>query len=250
MTIPIVRSLFSKPQHGAALCSHSQLDLKAHYGIQEDINADPFSPRQVLVVRQEELAPFQIPPGALRENILISGLPPDKFLPGSGLKWNNGVTIRLTFYCEPCKLVKPFVSSIKMLEHKRGILGVVQAGGRITVGDRITVQPHAFPPLSDIPYERFLYFVRRIPEGKVVTYRQILTGIGVSRSYFRVLPLYIRNALKTDGPVHRVLDSHGCLVSALPNQHALLAAEGVRIEARSDRPSVPLDEYAWDGLIF
>ena len=229
----------------------SQLTLRKHYGIDGDINANPLSPRQVLVVRQEDLEHFSLAPGCLRENIVIKGIKAEAFVPGTGLQFEQGATIQLTFYCTPCKNIAPLVSSLKEIERKRGILGVVLTDGPIALQESVALNPYAFPTLSDVPYERFLYFVNRIPKGKVVTYRQILTGIGVSHSYFRMLPMYIRNAMNTDCPIHRVLDSQGGLVTHIPHQQALLETEGISVEQRADHSlSVSLSIYGWDGALF
>ncbi|MBD2451266.1 MOSC domain-containing protein [Nostoc sp. FACHB-152] len=104
--------------------------IKGH-GIEGDINANPISPRQVLVVRDEDISDLGIPPGELRENILISGIQPENFTPGSLVSFDSGAAIRLTFHCEPCKRIAHLVDSLKILQAKRGILGVVINSGTI-----------------------------------------------------------------------------------------------------------------------
>ena len=253
MTLTI-RHLFSKPEHRVPMQPQEHLDLTAGHGIQGDINANAHSPRQVLVVLAEDLQRFGLPPGELRENIVLQEGESNtgyaqlnqRFVPGTLLQFDRAA-IRRTFYCEPCKLVEPFVAPIKRLECQRGILGVVVSDGILSVGEGVRLQANAYPPMSDVPYERFVALVRQVPAGKVITYRQILVGIGVSRSYFRVLPLYLRKAIATDCPIHRVLDSNGCLVSHIPNQQALLEAEGVRVQDNEASPSVSVSQYGWIG---
>jgi MOSC domain-containing protein YiiM len=222
-----IERLFLKSRRGEMMTEQAELSLTAGSGIDRDIHANPISPRQVLVVRQEDLVERQIAPGALGENIVIAGANVDGFSPGSVIKFDRGVAIRLTFYCEPCKQIAHLVTSLKSIAKQRGILGVVITGGSIATGDRLEIQPKIFPALSDVPYERFLNFLTKIPAGKVVTYRQIIDGIGVSSGYFRALPKYLEKALAAGYPVHRILDSHGTLISHVPHQRELLAAEGV-----------------------
>ena len=220
----------------------SQLSLKNGYGIDRDIHKSPISPRQVLVVHQEDLVKLAIESRELSENIVISGANLDRFLPGSMLKFPSGAAIRLTFHCEPCKRVAHLVESLKSIEKKRGILGVVIADGLIKSGDRFEIEPNVFPALSDVPYERFLEFLTKIPVGKVVTYKQVIVGIGVSQGYFRALPKYLQKALIDGYPAHRVLDSQGYLTAHIPDQRERLEAEGVEVIDSC----VELDDYRWN----
>ena len=249
-----ITNLFLKSRRSSAVTQCSELILKAGHGIERDIHVNPISPRQVLVVHQEDLVNLTIDPGELSENIVISGAKRMSFTPGSVLKFNNGAAIRLTFHCEPCKRVAHLVKSLKSIENKRGILGVVVADGLVKSGDSFEFQTNVFPALSDVPYERFLEFLAKIPAGKVVTYKQVIVGIGVSPGYFRALPKYIQKALSQGYLAHRVLDSQGGLTPHITDQRERLEAEGIRF-AQGDRASsggrkakgslVAIDEYMW-----
>ncbi len=232
--------LFVKSQRGTVVTARSTLSLKAGEGIAGDIHANPFSPRQVLLVSQADLENLSIAPGKLSENIVISGANVEKFIPGSMLKFASGAAIRLTFYCEPCKRVAHLVKSIDLLDRHRGILGVVIADGVLISGDRFELQPNVFPVLSDVPYERFLDLLTQIPAGKVVTYKQVIVAIGVSPGYYRALPKYLQKALKDGYPAHRVVNSQGALPHGSDPIDRLLA-EGVRVVDSI----VCLDEYGW-----
>ncbi len=244
-------NLFQKSKHSSAMTAQSELSLKAGHGIEQDIHANPISPRQLLVVHQEDLVNLSIDPGDLSENIVISGANLDSFTPGSVMKFDSGAAIRLTFHCEPCKRVAHLVNSLKSIENKRGILGVVVADGLVKSGDRFEFQSNAFPALSDLPYERFLDFLTKIPVGKVVTYKQIIVGIGVSEGYFRAIPKYLQKALDGGYPAHRVLDSQAALITHVTNQRERLESEGIRVIDRSslvrgaDESFVALEDYLW-----
>ncbi len=67
-----VLKLFIQPQVGLLIAERSQLHLEQGYGIQGDRHAQVGSPRQVLIVDQDTLRQFNLQPGDLRENILIS----------------------------------------------------------------------------------------------------------------------------------------------------------------------------------
>lgn len=220
------------------------LSLRGDLGIVGDINSDRLSPRQVLLVCSADLEQFSIAPGELRENIVLNTADITAFKPGARLTFSSGAEIRLTFYCEPCKRVAHLANSIKSLEQRRGILGVVKTGGAISLQDQVTMEPDYFPALSEIPYERFLDYIAKIPRGKVVTYKQILRCIGVDKSYFRAIPIYFKKA-PANYPLHRVLDSQGKLTPHVSQQRKQLEAEGIEVLKQINSLSVSLEKYAW-----
>ncbi|MEM8828225.1 MAG: MGMT family protein [Cyanobacteria bacterium P01_G01_bin.19] len=239
-----VEHLFIKQERKQPLLPCDSVNLLERYGIERNINSDRSSPRQVLVVNAQDLNSLSITPGELRENIVLKDVDANYFKPGAKLVFSDGAAIRLTFYCEPCKRVEHLVNSLKSIEHKRGILGVVIQEGKIAQGDRVTIKPDYFPALSEIPYERFLELVKQIPEGRVITYRQILTSIGVDRSYYRVMPIYIKKA-PLSYPIHRILDSQGRSITHIPHHREKLAAEGVEI--KSDRTIQSWQNHLWQN---
>ncbi len=72
---------------------------------------------------------------------------------------------------------------------------------------------------------------RRIPKGKVATYKDIAQAIG-SRAYRAVGQALHKNPFAPEVPCHRVIASDGTLggfASGLKNKRALLEQEGVQI---------------------
>ncbi|MBN3910094.1 MAG: MGMT family protein [Nostoc sp. NMS1] len=246
-----ITHLFTKVKPGSAMVELKTLNLKLGHGIEEDINADPISPRQVLIVRYEDILDLSIQPGELRENIVVTGIRFDNFIPGSLLTFESGAAIRLTFHCEPCKRIAHLVESLNSIKGKRGILGVVTKSGQIQVGSNFQVQAHKFPALPENPYERFLNFIIKIPSGKVVTYKQIIKGMGVDNSYLRAIPTYLKKTSATDYPVHRILDSKGYLINYVKQQKNKLETEGVKVLAEADlvrnsnKNFVDIKNYSW-----
>jgi len=252
-----VLKVFIKPREGASMFEppDAQLFLKAGYGIAGDNNAHAFSPRQVLLTRYEDLEDFGIRPGELRENIVIRGLEPALFVPGTLIHVGECAKIRLTFHCEPCKRIGHLVRSLKEIVGRRGILGVVLTDGIVKIGDSVLAQPNAYPPLSSRPYERFLAFISQVPSGKVVTYKQVVIGMGVAESYIRAIPRYIQQTSPYEYPIHRVIDSEGNLiVSYVHNQQVKLLDEQVEIKHEIDlfggneRYYVDLEKYGWTNI--
>ncbi|MEH2044712.1 MGMT family protein [Nostoc sp.] len=252
-----IMHLFRKVKPGSAMVELKTLNLKVNHGIEGDINADPISPRQVLIVRYEDIFDLSIKPGELRENIVVQGIEIDKFIPGSLLTFESGAAIRLTFHCEPCKRIAHLVKSLKSIQRKRGILGVVIKSGQIKVGSNFQVQANKFPALSEIPYKRFLNFIIKIPSGKVVTYKQIIKAIGVDNSYLRAIPIYLKKTSPVDYPVHRILDSKGYLITYVSQQKNKLEMEKVQVLSKADllnnlnKNFVEIKDYLWqDGTIY
>jgi alkylated DNA nucleotide flippase Atl1 len=254
-SIGVVSKLFGKLAKGSSVLDLQQCRLKSGYGIEGDIHANPQSPRQVLIMRQEDLqqgslgfGPIAaIDPGKFSENILIRGIPASQFVPGAELRFADGGAIRLTFYCEPCKRIAGLVWSLSDIAQKRGILGVVVNDGVLAVGAEFMIQSGVFEALSEIPYQRFLDFLAKIPVGKVATYQSVLVGIGVDRGYLRAIPGYLQKAVLAGYPAHRVLDSKGYLTAHVAGQRALLIAEGIEVIDNSDKPAVSIEQYLWNG---
>jgi len=240
-----VTSLFLKLEKGLPLFrpDNGALRLRARFGIEGDVNAGDVGPRQVLFVAMETLREFKLKPGDLRENVVVEGIPLDDLPSGSVLQLGDSATVRLTYHCEVCKYIGTLgVKPIKSLENRRGFLAVVLSDGEIREGDSVRVLSECYDAVSDCTVDRFLWMVKQIPFGKVMTYKQILDVLGVSHSYYRALPKYIERAEGREYPLHRILDSKGYLISHLDDQRVMLEREGVEIVNDWVDESV----YGWD----
>ncbi len=246
--------LFVKPGVSAPMVApgEARLELRAGYGVLGDANANPLSPRQVLVMRYEDLCHFGIEPGALRENIVVAGLDESVFVPGARLDVGK-VSIRLTFHCEPCKRISHLITSLKDILNHRGLLGVVLNSNTIAVGDVATAYPDQYPALPERPYDRFRAFIAQVPTGRVVSYKHVTVGMGVAGSYTRAIPRYVLQS-PTDN-VHRIVDTEGGLIQCyVPKQAVRLRQENVEVLAARDlfgageRHYVDLNEYAWSDV--
>jgi MOSC domain-containing protein YiiM len=256
MSMPTVSAVFIKPNPGKVMIvpDERHICLVRGYGIEGDSNAHSFSPRQVLITRNEDLDAFGIQPGALRENLVIAQSQEDSLKPGALVHFGQSAQVRLTFYCEPCKRIAHLVPSLQAITRRRGIVGVVLGDGVVAVGDEVVITPDQFPPFPENPYQRFLAFMALVPKGKVVSYKQITTGMGVATSYVRAIPGYIQRTSSTMYPLHRIVDCDGTLVNQyVPEQEFCLSEEGVPVtRALSIFPddrvySVSLAECGWNG---
>lgn len=239
----IVEALFIRPTRETPLgLTTDTLQLQAGLGLTGDLHARSISPRQVLVVRSEDLTDFKIPAGALGENLLISGLDEQSFQPGALLTAGTA-GIRLTMHCEPCKVIRHLVPSLVAIQKRRGLLGVVVKNGQIQAGDTISSEPDNYPALPEKPYLRFAQVLALIPAGQVITYTQLMVAMGVASSYARALPGYLPKARAAGLPVHRIVDTRGNLILAhVPEQEEKLTREGIRIY----NGSIDLQRFGWD----
>lgn len=234
-----VKNLFIKSVKKQPLEARNSLRLRSAYGIEGDMNAHGASPRQILVVRTEDIEPLDIKAGQLRENIVVEGLSLDQFQPGTCL--HIGATkIRLTYQCEPCHTVQHLVDDLKQLDDKRGILGVIISGGEVKVGDEVKAETKAYPVIKEDHFELFKYFVTHIPEGKVVTYQDAIKGMGGYSAFLKKIPDYVEK-LGSDYPVHRIVNNEGELADYIDNQANRLREEGVSVE----NGKAQIADYHW-----
>ncbi|HEX8406074.1 MAG TPA: MGMT family protein [Duganella sp.] len=237
-----VEQLFVKARHGQAMAEVNSLTLVTALGIEGDVNAHRLSPRQVLVMLASELDALHLPPGALRENIVIATNTPQHFAPGSAIANRDGVEIRLTMYCEPCKQIQPLVGNLASMIGRRGILGTVVGGGLLRRGDTLELVPGRYSALAESAYQKFLDFVPTIPPGRVVRYSDVALAIGADNSFVRAIPGYIKRSVAPGLPLHRIVTARGQLLATVPDQAARLMAEGV-----PSGDAVDLSAFLWRG---
>jgi len=210
-----------------------RLELRSGWGIAGDRHAGWGNPRQVLLVDRAALDRYHLQPGDLGENIVLdlNGLDLAQYQSGQVLQLGTQAQVRLMFACEPCNWLARLQPNLRQqIGRARGFLALVTQGGIVQPGDEIHVCPIAFPPLSDRAGERFPEFVARIPTGRVVTTADLLLALGCDRSYYRVIPAWIKKA-PPDLPVHRIVTKdQRLLLKHLPNQAQQLRAEGICVQ--------------------
>ncbi len=239
-----VLKLFIKPKVGLPIVESDRLQFEQGYGIQDDRRAQVGSPRQVLIVDQNTLQQFDLQPGDLRENIVVStGL---ETLDSGQVLQIGEARIRLTFLCEPCAYLETLQPGLaKQIRERRGWLGIVVKSGAIAVGDAVTLTSDRFPPLANDAKSRFHELMARIPHGKVITTRNLVLALGVTKAHYRVFPTFIKKA-PSSLPVHRIVAIGGDLLSQhIPNQAQRLQEEGIELQQNR----VP-ETYYWSAENF
>lgn len=110
-----------------------------NFGLDGDRHAIPDSSRQVLLIEQETLVEYDVPIGAIRENITTRGIDLMGLSRGTILEIGDS-RLEITKECEPCSMVDDVRMGLRQeLQGKRGMLARVVKGGEIKIGDRIRV---------------------------------------------------------------------------------------------------------------
>ena len=175
-----VTGLFISSTHTFSKFAHDQVELLTGLGVKGDahmgktvkhrsrVKADPTQPnlRQVHLVHSElfdELKTngFEVKPGDIGENITtggidLLGLPRDTIL-----KIGESAEVQITGLRNPCKQIDNFQDGLLPavldrdaegnLIRKAGIMGIVLKGGKVNVGDQISVE---LPPEPHNKLER------------------------------------------------------------------------------------------------
>jgi alkylated DNA nucleotide flippase Atl1 len=216
------------------------IDLIEGEGINTDTARSVCSPRQVLIVRKEDLDTFNLPVGYLKENFVISGLEAKDFQPGKLLQFNDGASVHLVFHCEPCKTIAKRVPNLKSIIGRRGLLGVVVQTGRVVTGAQCKSIASDLNAMPSSARERVCQVVSRIPLGKVLDYAALLKVAGLQRVYFRAIPNYLKAASASGLPAHRVVTSRFSIPEFMPDARQRLQWE-MNIEQ--------LTQHVWEPKI-
>jgi hypothetical protein len=179
-------------RRGAAPLPVQAAEAIAGAGLENDIHADPLSPRQLLLAGAAAYADLALPPHALRENLLLD-LDTAELRSGTVLQVGREVRLRLMFQCEACgQLEAQRPGLARVLGQRRGILARVLAGGTIREGDPVRDLGPLLPAWPDDWKGRVLRVLDAVPPGAVLTYAQLARLAGVQSSYCRAVPAMLR----------------------------------------------------------
>jgi alkylated DNA nucleotide flippase Atl1 len=235
-----INAIFIKLVQGEPPIRVAGLRFLEGEGIDADAARLASSPRQVLIVRKEDLDAFSLPVGYLKENLVVSGLSVDQFQPGKLLVFEGGASVHLVFHCEPCKTIAQRVPNLKAIIGRRGVLGVVVRSGQVVTGERCNSVSGELSAMSSIARERVCQVVSCIPHGKVIDYGTLLKIAGLQRVYFRALPSYLKAASAIGLPTHRVVTSRFSIPELMPD-----AIQRLQVELNVAQ----LRQYLWEPRI-
>lgn len=160
----------------------------AGFGLAEDRNASPRSPRQLLLAGSPAYRRWGLPATALRENLRVD-FATEQLGSGDLVRVGKEVILWMTFLCEPCGLLeRRCPGTLKTIGAGRGMLARVVRGGTLCQGDAIAVCRARAPVFSNNWQERVLHVARAVPEGHWISYRQLAELAGVHTAYCRAFP--------------------------------------------------------------
>jgi MOSC domain-containing protein YiiM len=136
-----VVALFQCSASRAPLTRCRNLELIEETGAEGDRHARRGSRRQVLLVEQEVLDVLGLEPGAVREQVTVSGLDLGALVFGSRLEC-GGALLEVAGPCRPCERMNEIRPGLEReLEGRRGRFVRVVRSGTIAVGDPIVPAP-------------------------------------------------------------------------------------------------------------
>lgn len=132
-----VTHLFLCGAKGVPLTPVGEVRAVSRLGLDGDRHQKEDAPNQLLLIDEETLGEFDVPPGALRENIVTRGIDVQRIPYGTRLRLGE-VEIELTKACTPCKLLEGIRPGLlKAMVGRRGVHARVLGTGTIRVGDAV-----------------------------------------------------------------------------------------------------------------
>ena len=138
-----VQHIFACQVHRFPMKELTEAEAIVDKGLKGCIHGRPMSKRQVLLMDRETLDKFGLEPGAIKENVTVTGMDFQKLGIGQRLRLGESL-MEITIPCDPC----PRMDEIRMglqeeLRGQRGWLCKVVESGVIRQGDRVAVMADA-----------------------------------------------------------------------------------------------------------
>ncbi|MFN3430370.1 MAG: MOSC domain-containing protein [Candidatus Sericytochromatia bacterium] len=151
---PTIRHLFLAQAKGTPMLPVEEAIAVEQRGLAGDRHAKRAAggKRQVLLMDAASHDALGLPPGTLKENIVVEGVPIEALPPGQRLALGSEVIVEITMICVPCQKLNAIRPGLlKASWGNRGMLARVLKGGRMRVGDAVTlldVNPDAPRPIK------------------------------------------------------------------------------------------------------
>jgi MOSC domain-containing protein YiiM len=115
---------------------HARLQAIAGEGMKGCAHANP-PRREVLFVSLDHLDSVGVEPGAVRENLTVSGADVQEWPIGQRVRAGEAL-FEITMVCDPCHRMDELREGLRAeLDGKRGMLARVVESGEVAVGDEI-----------------------------------------------------------------------------------------------------------------
>jgi MOSC domain-containing protein YiiM len=135
-----VLRLFQCPAHREPMREAEEVEAIENKGFKDCIHGRSGSTRQVLLMEQETLDEFGIPPGRARENITTRSIALSRLALGQRLRVGQAL-LEVTKPCTPCHQMDEIREGLQeSIRGRRGLLCRVVESGKIKRGDRVDVE--------------------------------------------------------------------------------------------------------------
>lgn len=137
--VATVSGLFVSPGRGSGLSTPvERARAIAGHGFEGCAHAGR-ERREVLFASGEHLEAVGVEPGAIRENVTVTGADVQAWEIGQRVR-AGGAVFEITMVCEPCHKMDALREGLRAeLDGKRGMLAVVVEGGDVAVGDALSL---------------------------------------------------------------------------------------------------------------
>ena len=106
-------------------------------GLEGCAHANP-PKREVLFVSAEHLESVGVEPGAIRENLTVTGTDVEQWPIGQRVRVGDEAVFEITMVCDPCHRMDELREGLRAeLEGKRGMLAKIVESGEVAVGDPV-----------------------------------------------------------------------------------------------------------------
>ena len=133
-----VAGLFVSPERGSGRSEpRERVRALEGQGLDGCAHANP-PKREVLFVSSEHLDSVGVEPGAIRENLTVTGTDVEQWPVGQRVRVGDEAVFEITMVCDPCHRMDELRQGLRAeLQGRRGMLARVVEGGEVAVGDEI-----------------------------------------------------------------------------------------------------------------
>ena len=116
---------------------HERRQAIVGQGLEGCAHANP-PKREVLFVSAEHLDSVGVEPGAIRENLTVTGTDVEQWPIGQRVRVGDEAVFEITMVCDPCHRMDELRQGLRAeLEGRRGMLARIVESGEVAVGDPV-----------------------------------------------------------------------------------------------------------------
>jgi MOSC domain-containing protein YiiM len=132
-----VSGLFTSPEKGSGRSTaQDRVSAVAGHGLEGCAHAGR-AKRQVLFASREHLDSVRVEPGAIRENVTVTGMDVQEWRVGQQVRAGEAL-FEITMVCDPCSRMDEIRPGLQAeLDGRRGMLARVVESGEVAAGDEV-----------------------------------------------------------------------------------------------------------------